>query len=81
MAKNQELIIPAKILTHVTFACDYADACNRRFVLDHLPWVIKTNYSQLESIIRPLLVVNNDNTGKNDAQLPLYFSINQKQKV
>ncbi len=32
---------PAKILNFVEFACDYADKCDRRFVLKHLEWLFK----------------------------------------
>jgi hypothetical protein len=65
LTDQKSVLIPARIQATVKFACDYADACDRRFVLDHLPWLIKTNHHQLELAIRPLLIADDDNTGLN----------------
>jgi hypothetical protein len=48
------------------FACDYTDECDRYFVLNHLEWLFKAKYIELDSAIRPSLTANDDNnTGKN----------------
>jgi hypothetical protein len=65
LTDKKSILIPARIQATVKFACDYAGACDRRFVLDHLPWLIQTNHQQLEFAIRPLLIADDDNTGLN----------------
>jgi hypothetical protein len=60
---------PSSIIQFIKSACDYADECDRRFVLKHLQWLSKTNHSQLESVIRLLLLPNDDYTGNKNVQL------------
>jgi len=69
LAEDKTIFKPAKIVQFVEFACDYEDGCDRRFVLDHLEWLFNANYDELESAIRPFLIGDNDNTGKNDVKL------------
>ncbi len=63
IARSTIIVNPRSIVQLIKSACDYADECDRRFALKHLQWLSKTNHSQLESIVRPLLLPNNDYTG------------------
>jgi hypothetical protein len=62
---GRTILNPARIRTSVEFAYDYADKCDRYFAFDHLDWLFKANYDQLTSVIRSLLLTNNNKTGKN----------------
>jgi hypothetical protein len=55
---------PAQIHNFVEFACDYADGCDRRFVVKHLEWLFNAKYDQLVSVISPLLTSKDKYTGK-----------------
>jgi hypothetical protein len=63
------IVNPRSIIQLIKSACDYADGCDRRFVLKHLQWLSKTNHNQLESVVRPLLLPNNDYRGNTKVQL------------
>jgi hypothetical protein len=65
LTKDETTINPASIYNILEFACDYTDECDRHFVLNHLEWLFKATYVQLESAIRPLLMTDDDNKGKN----------------
>jgi len=55
------------IKTVVHLVCYSNDGCDRQLVFEHMNWLIKTNYRNLESIIRPLLLVQGEKQGKNNA--------------
>jgi hypothetical protein len=65
IADGRTILNPARIETSVEFVCDYADECDRHFVLGHLDWLFKANYDQLMSVIRSLLLTHNNKTGRN----------------
>ncbi len=69
LSDGKIIFTPAKIVNNVRFACDYANECDRLFVLNHMKWLFNAKYDKLESTIRPLLTADNDNTGKNDVEL------------
>jgi hypothetical protein len=63
LAEDEIIFDSARIINILKFACDYADECDRHFVLNHLDWLFKAKYVQLESAIRPLLTTHDDNAG------------------
>jgi hypothetical protein len=67
MSANPETTVDqASIKTVVRLVCYSNDKCDRQLVLEHMNWLIRTNYRNLESIIRPLLLVQGDKQGKNN---------------
>ncbi len=63
MADKNKILNPVHVNNVVEFVCNYANKCDHCFVLYHLECLFKANYNPLESIIRALLLPNNDNTG------------------
>jgi hypothetical protein len=62
------------IKTIVHFVCYSNDQCDRQLVLEHVNWLINTNYKSLESTIRPLMVaVQVDKKSKNNIELILIW--------
>jgi hypothetical protein len=51
------------ISTKMYLVCYNDDACDRQLILEHFDWLIKTNYKNLESTIRPLILVQSDKKG------------------
>ncbi len=47
ITRGKTIVNPSSIIQFVKSACDYADECDRRFVLKHLQWLSKTNHSQI----------------------------------
>ena len=48
------------IRTIGNFVCSSNDECDRQLVLEHIHWLITTNYKNLESTVRPLILVQGD---------------------
>lgn len=48
------------IKTKIHMVCYSNNECDRQLVLEHINWLIQTNYQNLESIIRPLLLVQGE---------------------
>jgi hypothetical protein len=53
----------ASIKTIVHLICYSNNGCDRQLVIEHMNWLITTNYKTLESIIRPLILVQGDKKG------------------
>jgi len=68
MSANPETTVDQpSIKTVVHLVCYSNDGCDRQLVFEHMNWLIKTNYRNLESVIRPLLLVQGEKQGKNNA--------------
>ena len=55
------------IKTVVRIVCYSNDQCDRQLVQEHINRLITTNYTDLESIIRPMMLVQGDKKSKNNS--------------
>ncbi len=73
-AHSEMNVNQTSIKTIVHFVCYSNDQCDRQLVLEHVNWLINTNYKSLESTIRPLMVaVQVDKKSKNNIELILIW--------
>jgi hypothetical protein len=64
-------VYQASIKTKINLVCYSNDECDCQLVLEHINWLIETNYRNLESIIRPLILVEGDKRSKNNVQFKI----------
>ncbi len=64
ISRGAQVFDKGSITNIVEFACDDADECDRYFILDRLNWLLKVNYTKLESVIR-LLPIDPSSLSKN----------------
>ena len=69
LANPEKKINATSIKSKVHLLCVNNNDCDRQFVLEYFNWLMKTDYRNLESIIRPLILVQGDKKGKKNVQL------------
>lgn len=62
-ANPEKNINQTTIITQIHMFCYSNNECDRQLVIEHINWLIKTNYRDLELIIRPLILVQGDKKG------------------
>lgn len=63
-ANSETDVNQTSIKTIAHFVCYSNDRCDHQLVLEHVNWLITTNYKSLESTIRPVILVQGDKKSK-----------------
>ena len=70
-ANPEKNVNQTSIKTTIYLVCYSNDGCDRQLVLEHINWLTKTDYKNLEATIRPLILVQGDKKRKNNAHFKI----------
>jgi hypothetical protein len=63
-ANPEEEMNQTSIKTTLYLVCYSNDGCDRQLILEYIDRLVKTNYRNLEFMVRPLILVHDDKKGK-----------------
>ncbi len=66
LPRNNPIVNSAKTTNSIEFKCNSEDECDRRFVLDHMEWLMEVNHEKLISVIQPWFIAEDNNAGRNN---------------